>query len=181
MKCRTGHPDRPRRHDLPRGRRGPRHGHLLRLRLRRHHRWTRQNKQLHARRQDLPRGRLDLHRRLHRQHLRRRRSRRSTPPSAANSAASWAGPTSIARSGASAPTPTHPHDAAQAVRVRRRGHRPVPHRAYVLRGRPHHGHPRDDRAPRPSSSARRLLWPSSSRMQQGDFEAHLRGAWRAVR
>ncbi len=31
-----GHPDRPRRHDLSRRRRGPRHGHLLCLRLRRH-------------------------------------------------------------------------------------------------------------------------------------------------
>ena len=30
-----GHPDRARRHDLPRGGCGPRHGHLLRLRLRR--------------------------------------------------------------------------------------------------------------------------------------------------
>ena len=36
MQVAAGHPDRPRRHDLPRGRRGPRHGHLLRLRLRRH-------------------------------------------------------------------------------------------------------------------------------------------------
>ena len=32
--CRTGHPDRPRRHDVPRCRRRARHGHLLRLRLR---------------------------------------------------------------------------------------------------------------------------------------------------
>ena len=31
----AGHPDRPRRHDLPRGRRRARHGHLLCLRLRR--------------------------------------------------------------------------------------------------------------------------------------------------
>ena len=31
----AGHPDRPRRHDLSRGRRCPRHGHLLRCRLRR--------------------------------------------------------------------------------------------------------------------------------------------------
>ena len=33
---RPGHPDRPRRYDLSRGRCGPRHGQLLRLRLRRH-------------------------------------------------------------------------------------------------------------------------------------------------
>ena len=31
----AGHPDRARRHDQPRGRCGPRHGYLLRLRLRR--------------------------------------------------------------------------------------------------------------------------------------------------
>ena len=36
MKACSGHPDRPRRYDLSRCRCGPRHGHLLRLRLRRH-------------------------------------------------------------------------------------------------------------------------------------------------
>ncbi len=41
MKARAGHPDRPRRHDLPRGGRRPRHGQVLRLRLRRRSRWTR--------------------------------------------------------------------------------------------------------------------------------------------
>ena len=34
----AGHPDRARRHDQPRGRCGPRHGYLLRVRLRRHRR-----------------------------------------------------------------------------------------------------------------------------------------------
>ena len=43
-----------------------------------------------------------------------------------------------------------PRDAAAGRRLRRRGHRPVPHRAYVLRRRPHQGHARDDR--------RRQLW-----------------------
>ena len=68
---RPGHPDRPRRHDLSRRRRGPRHGHLLRVRLRRH-RHGRGEQAVHPGRQDLPRGRLALHRRLHRQDLRRR-------------------------------------------------------------------------------------------------------------
>ena len=49
---RAGRPDRPRRHDLPRGCRRPRHGHLLRLRLRRH--------QDGRRSQDLRAGRQDL-------------------------------------------------------------------------------------------------------------------------
>ncbi len=37
-----------------------------------------------------------------------------------------------------------PHDTAVAVQLRRRGHRPVPHRAHVLRRRPHHPDARDD-------------------------------------
>ena len=49
----TGHPHRPRRHDLPRGGRCARHGHLLRFRLRRH-RHRRGQESVHARRQDLP-------------------------------------------------------------------------------------------------------------------------------
>ena len=72
---RRGHPDGPRRHDQPRGRRRPRHGQVLRLRLRRD-RDGRGEQEVRARRQDLPRGRLDLHRRLHRQHLRRRHPHR---------------------------------------------------------------------------------------------------------
>jgi pyruvate,orthophosphate dikinase len=46
------------------------------------------------------------------------------------------GSTRHARS-ACAPTPTRPRDAAVARELRRRGHRPLPHRAHVLRGRPH--------------------------------------------
>jgi pyruvate,orthophosphate dikinase len=52
----------------------------------------------------------------------------------ASSAASWAGPTSSAPC-RSAPTPTPPTTPHSAVTVRRRGHRPVPHRAYVLQRR----------------------------------------------
>ncbi len=38
-----------------------------------------------------------------------------------------------------------PHDARDRARVRRRGHRPLPHRAHVLRRRAHHRDARDDR------------------------------------
>ena len=53
-----------------------------------------------------------------------------------------------------------PRDAKQARRVRRRGHRAVPHRAHVLRGEPHPRHARDDlrrRRGRPP----RGRWPRS--------------------
>ena len=49
---RSGHPDRPRRHDLSRRRCGPRHGQVLRLRLRRH-RHGRGEQAVHPGRQDL--------------------------------------------------------------------------------------------------------------------------------
>ena len=98
-----GYPDRPRRHDLPRGRCCPRHGHLLRIRLRRH--------------QD-GRGEQEVRRWPARPTTRATGSPStappatsttassppSTPPSPASSAASWAGPTSTA-SCRSAPTP----------------------------------------------------------------------------
>ncbi len=46
--------------------------------------------------------------------------------------------------GACAPTPTRPSRRSNAHRVRRRRHRPLPHRAHVLRGRPHRRDARDD-------------------------------------
>ena len=60
-----------------------------------------------------------------------------------------------------------PLDAAHGARVRRRGHRPVPHRAHVLRRRPHRRRARDDPGRRrggpprgagqdPADAARRL-------------------------
>ena len=65
---RSGHPDRSRRHDLSRRRGGPRHGQVLRLRLRRHQD-GRGEQEVRPGRQDLCGGRLDLSGRLHRQHL----------------------------------------------------------------------------------------------------------------
>ena len=77
------------------------------------------------------RGRLDLHRRLHRQHLRRGHPHRARPPSPAISAASWAGPTR-ARKLKVLHQRRQPPRRQAGRRVRRGGHRPVPHRAYVL-------------------------------------------------
>ena len=93
----------------------------------------------------LHRGRLDLPRRQHRQHLRRpdpdrRRHRQQElqPPHGL---------------GRRSPPPERrgqrrqPARCAAGGRSRRRGHRPVPHRAYVLRRGPHQGRPRDDLRP----------------------------------
>ena len=60
-----GHPHRARRHDQPRGRCGPRHGHLLRLRLRRHQD-GRGQQEVHPGWPRVPRGRLHLPGRHHR-------------------------------------------------------------------------------------------------------------------
>ncbi|MFQ9816475.1 MAG: PEP-utilizing enzyme [Oscillospiraceae bacterium] len=54
-----------------------------------------------------------------------------TLPSPATSAASWAGPTRY-RTLKVRTNADNPRDAAQARELRRRGHRPVPHRAHVL-------------------------------------------------
>ena len=101
------------------------------------------DQELRAGRPHLPRGRLDLRGRLHRQDLRRshphRRGhhlRRLRP---------------LHGLGGRRAQAARPHQRRQPPRrhagreVRRRGHRPVPHRAHVLRGRPHQGRARDDR------------------------------------
>jgi phosphohistidine swiveling domain-containing protein len=68
---------------------------------------------------------------------------------------------------ACAPTPTRRRTPAGA-RLRRRGHRPVPDRAHVLRGRPHRRDARDDprrdeAEPRPSRRRSRSCCPTSAR------------------
>ena len=152
---RPGHPDRPRRHDLPRGGRCPRHGHLLRLRLRRH-RHGRGEQEVHPRRQDRSTKATSSPSTAPPATSTTASSRPLTPPSPATSAASWAGPTSTAR--LQCPHQRrHPARREAGPRVRRRGHRPLPHRAHVLRSRPYRRVPRDDRAPTPSKSARPLL------------------------
>ena len=50
-----------------------------------------------------------------------------------------------------------PADAAAGSRVRRRRHRPVPHRAHVLRGRPHRGDAGDDPGRRPQEARKAAL------------------------
>ena len=135
MHCFPGHPDRSRRHDLSRGRCGPWHGHAAAVvRLRRHAQFDEEAKTVTIDGKAYPRGRLHLPGRLHRQRVRRRRSRPWKPPSPATSAASWAGPTRSARLQVRTNADT-PRDTEQARDVRRRGHRPVPYRAHVLRGR----------------------------------------------
>ena len=49
----------------------------------------------------------------------------------------------------------HAAGRADGARVRRRGHRPLSHRAHVLRGRSHHGDARDDRRARRGRTAAR--------------------------
>ena len=102
---RPGHPHRPRRHDLPRGGRCPRHGHLLRLRLRRH-RHGRGEQEVHPRRQDVTTKATSSPSTAPPARSTTAPSRPLTPPSPATSAASWAGPTSYRQPDVSAPTPT---------------------------------------------------------------------------
>ena len=74
---------------------------------------------------------------------------------------------------ASAPTPTSPTRRRRG-RVRRRGHRPVPHRAHVLRRGQDRPDARDDPRRERSGAARRR-WPSccrsSARTSPGIFQA----------
>ena len=67
-----------------------------------------------------------------------------------------------------------PDQAAAGDRLRRRGHRPVPHRAHVLR--PHRRYPRDDPGRRRAKAARRR-WPSCCRSSASDFD----GLFRAMK
>ena len=127
---RAGHPDRARRHDQPRGRRGPRHGQAVRRGLRGA---AHRPRGPHASSIGGTRagGRHDHHRRQApaRSTPARCRScrRRSTRTSSAVLELGRRAP----RACGCAPTPTRPEDAARGPGVRRRGHRPLPHRAHV--------------------------------------------------
>ena len=128
-------------------RRRPRHGHLLRLRLRQRQRRQdrRGGQDLRDQRPQVRGRRLDLHRRLHRQHLRRADPHRGChrqqelqplhglgrrcPPDAGHDQR------------------RQPPRRTAGCGYGRRGHRPVPHRAHVLRRGPHQGRPRDDLRP----------------------------------
>ena len=136
---RPGHPHLHRRHDQPRGRRGPRHGHALRRRLQgRQH----PGKSRHHPGQEIQRRRLADDRRHHRRGLRRpggagqaqgcrrlqdtaRVGRRGAPLGGARRHQGKGFPRAHQRRPASR--------RQGGPRVRRRGRRPLPHRAHVLR------------------------------------------------
>ena len=67
----------------------------------------------------------------------------------------------------------HAARCAPGARLRRRGHRPLPHRAHVLRGRAHSRHARDDLR-RQTRSGRRAALAKILPMQRADFERAVR-------
>ncbi len=138
---RRRHPDHARRHDLARGGRRARHGQALRLR---------RGLDPHRLREgDDDRGRRHAEEGRHPHHRRRGRrgdgGRRADDQAGAHRRIRHAD--GLGRRGA-------PHEGARQRRdagrrahralVRRRGHRPLPHRAHVLRGRPDRRDARDD-------------------------------------
>ncbi len=73
----------------------------------------------------------------------------------------------------------HPGGRPPGPRVRRRGHRPVPHRAHVLRARPDRGHPRDDRLQDRRAARGRAGQAAADAARR--LRGHLRGHGRAAR
>ena len=150
-----GRPHRARRHDLARGGRRARHGQAVRRRLRRpRHR----------------RGREDHHPRRPRCCTRATRSRSTAAPAASSSARSQLVPPQInedfetilglGRRGPPAAgvraNADNPRGRGEGARVRRPGHRPLPHRAHVLRRGAAAGRAGDDpRRPTSRAAARR--------------------------
>ena len=139
---RRGHPDHARRHDQPRRRGGARHGQALRLR-RRHA--ARRLPGRHADRawaRRFSKGDIITIDGAHRPGADRRGA-----DAPAGAVGRFRHADGLGRRGA-------PHEGAHQCRdaarrahralVRRRGHRPLPHRAHVLRRRAHRRHARDD-------------------------------------
>ena len=136
-----GHPHHPRRHDLACGRGGARHGQALRRRRRRA-----------ARR--LPRADHDRRRRddeerryAHHRRLDRAGAGRQGGDARAGTGRRIRHADEVGRRGAQAQGARQCRYAGRRARrhqVRRRGHRAVPHRAYVLRRGPHPRGARDD-------------------------------------
>ena len=157
----AGHPDQPRRQDLARRRRRPRHGQDLRVRRRGAARSTPSaggSPRPAARRRR--RGRRHLHRRLHRRGVPRRGAGRAVAGGAATSRASSTRepttPTTWSTRCTGSSTHADEHAAAAGAdqrrhrrgrrprpAVRRPGHRPVPHRAHVPRRPPRAGRAAD--------------------------------------
>ena len=170
-----------RRTHVARRRGRARHGQVLRGRLRgAAHRLQGQRLDEDRRSHDRQGGRLD--------HDRRRRparssSRRSVPTIAGRALRRLQQADGLGRQGAHAracaPTPTRRHDAARPRALRRRRHRPVPHRAHVLRGRPHRRRARDDPRDR-RSTAREKALAKLLPFQRERLRRHLRGDERAA-
>ena len=165
-----GDPDRARRHDLARGGRRARDGQAVRGRLRGAH-GRHGGEDCGARRPPARRGRRD--------HDRRRHGPRDARPRRARPAADQRGLRDDPRLGRRHAAPEgarergHARGRGQGARVRRPGHRPLPHRAHVHGGGPAPGRPRDDHglergraAPRPRPAA-----PAPA----GGLRGHLRG------
>ena len=175
----AGHPHRARRHDLARRGRRARHGQVLRRRLRRAaHRLrgaassgvggsvVREGDAITL---DGGTGEVMLG----------AVADRRRPSSAARSRELMALGRPRARARACAPTPTRRTDARVARAVRRRGHRPLPHRAHVLRAGPHPRRARDDprrrRAPARERALAKLL-PMQRERLRGDLPRDGRAA-----
>ena len=135
------HRHRTRRHDQPRRRRGARHGTRLRFRRRRNP-YRRGQGRLHREGPHLQGRRDHHHRRLQGRGAGRRRA-----DDRAGADRRLPDPDGLGRQGASPEGPRQRRDPAgrqDRARFRRRGHRPVPHRTYVLRRQPHRCGPRND-------------------------------------
>ena len=171
-----GRPHRARRHDVARGRRRARDGQAVRRRLRGPpHR--RGHEDRHDRRPRAARGRHDHDRRRHRPRHRRR--------GAARPAADQRGlrdDPRLGRRGAPAGRARERRHAGgrdEGARVRRRGHRPLPHRAHVLRRGAAAGRAGDDPRLRRGGPPRRAR-PAAARSSRPTSRGSSR-RWRACR
>ena len=174
--CRRRHPHHPRRHDLARRRRCARHGQALRLGRRRHPRRLCQ-RHLAAAGTTLKKGDIIT-------------IDGSTGQVMKGAGADHqAGAVRRFRDDHGLGRRHPPHEGARQCRnaarcprrprFRRRGHRPLPHRAHVLRCRSHRGDARDD----PRRRARRAAAPRSPRSCRcsARISSSCSRSWRACR
>jgi pyruvate,orthophosphate dikinase len=162
---RRRHPDFARRHDKPCRRGGARHGHALRLGRRRSR--STATARLWRRRQ-LKAGDVITLDGSTGQVLKGEVAMLQPELSGDFGLMEWADATRRMKVRTNAETPADAHRAL----FRRRGHRPVPHRAHVLRGRPHHRHARDD--PGRDEEGRRTALAKLLPMQRSGFHRSVR-------